>query len=50
VGPKKGDFSPFAVMCEINGSGMREASSEEVLAALDEVSGTPFSHPWKKNQ
>jgi hypothetical protein len=47
-GPKKTDFSPFGVICEINGSGMREASSEEVVTALHEVSGMPFSHPWKK--
>jgi hypothetical protein len=27
---------------------MREASDEELLMALDEVNGMPFSHPWKK--
>jgi hypothetical protein len=47
-GPKKTDFSPFGVICEINGSGMREASSEEVVTALHEVTGMPFSHSWKK--
>jgi hypothetical protein len=50
LGPKKGDLSPFAVMCEINGSGMREASSERVMAALDAVSRMPFSLPWKKDK
>jgi aryl carrier-like protein len=36
-------------MCEIGGSGMRLASEEELLKALDEVNGMAFSHPWKKN-
>jgi hypothetical protein len=48
LGPGKRDLKPLGVICEIDGTGMREASKEEVLVALDEVQGMPFSHPWKK--
>ncbi len=39
---------PFGVICEIEGSGVRQASEQELLKALNEVDGMPFSHPWKK--
>jgi hypothetical protein len=50
LGMEKSGLVPFGVMCEIDGSGMRQASEEELLKALDEVNGMPFSHPWKKTQ
>ena len=48
LGPGKRDLKPLGVICEIDGTGMREASKEEVLVALDEVQGMPFLHPSKK--
>jgi hypothetical protein len=45
---QKSDLVPFGVICEIDGSGMRQASEQELHKALDEVNGMPFSHPWKK--
>jgi hypothetical protein len=49
LGMQKLDLLPFGVMCEIDGSGMRLASEEELLKFLDEVNGMAFSHPWKNN-
>ena len=50
LGMRKPDLVPCGVICEIDGSGMRKASEQELLKALDEVKGIPFSHPWKKTQ
>jgi hypothetical protein len=50
LGMGKSDFVPFGVICEINGSGMRQASEQELLEALNEVNGMPFSHPWTKTE
>ena len=47
LGMEKSDLAPFGVICEIDGSGMRQASKEDLLNALGEVNGMPFSHPWK---
>jgi hypothetical protein len=47
IGMEKSDLAPFGVICEIDGSGMRQASNEDLLNALDEVNGMPFSHAWK---
>jgi hypothetical protein len=49
LGMQKADHVPFGVICEIDGSGMRRATEQELLQALNEVNGMPFSHPWKKN-
>ena len=48
LGMQRSDLVPFGVICEIDGSGMRQASEQELLKALNEVNGMPFSHPWKK--
>jgi hypothetical protein len=45
LGPGREKFEPFGVICEIDGSGMRETSSNELTAALHEVAAIPFSHP-----
>jgi hypothetical protein len=47
LGMEKSGLVPFGVMCEIDGSGMRQASKEELLKARDEGNGMQFSHPWK---
>jgi hypothetical protein len=48
LGPGRENFKPFGVVCEIDGSGMREATGNELEAALHEVMAIPFSYPWKK--
>ena len=48
LGMKRSDLARFGVICKIDGSGMRQASEQELLKALNEVNWMPFSHPWKK--
>jgi hypothetical protein len=50
LGMRKPDLVPFGIICEIDRSWMRQASEQELLKALTEVNGMPFSHPWKKTK
>ncbi len=50
LGASKTDFKPFGIICAVDGTGMRRASTEELVTALREVSGMLFAHPWKKSR
>jgi HNH endonuclease len=47
LGPERPDITPFGVVCEIDGSGMRGASVEEMALVFNEIADIQFTHPWK---
>ena len=40
--------NPVAVICQIDGSGIRLASADETREIIDGISGVTFTQPWKR--
>jgi hypothetical protein len=40
--------SPVAVICQIDGSGMRIGSKEEISSVMTRIKDSTFSRPWLK--
>ena len=48
LGPQSKLSDPAAVICQIDGSGIRLASADETIEIINGISGITFSQPWKR--
>lgn len=48
LGPGTKLPKPVAIICQINGSGIRLASTDETREIIDGISSVAFTQPWKR--
>jgi hypothetical protein len=48
LGPEGKLAEPFAMICQIDGSGIRPASPDEAREFINRISGVTFTQPWEK--